>query len=179
MSWVFRSALLVLTVSLASCGSAETRTKEPAVTESSPLRRPIAALQPLSPQSQVQSQQRLRTQVEALLGANFAVLVQHGFSYEPRAAAGADIRNRVKAQIETDLGGIWLDAGPAANDRIAMLVWRVKGGSPGGRAHYLAYAWFTHTDPAAATQVVGLFELEKQSGAPQDKPHPKTGLWGG
>lgn len=147
--------------------------------ESGPLPHPVADLRALPPQSQVPLQQLLRAELESVLGANFVVLAQYSFTFDPDAAAGADIRNRVKAQIETGLGGVWIDAGPGANERIATRVWRVKGERPDGRARYLAYAWFTHADPAAAAQMVGLFELEKRPGAPDDKPHPKTGSWGG
>ncbi|MBT2745317.1 MULTISPECIES: hypothetical protein [unclassified Lysobacter] len=158
----------------ASCSLAQPRPEEPAVIErfAPPS---VADLKPLPAQAQATRQRQLRSDVEQVLGGGFVVRAQHGFVYAPDAVAGASVRNRFKSAVEADLGGVWLDAGLGVNERIATMVWRLSGESP----RYLAYAWFTHSEPGESEAMVGVFELEKKTGAAEDKPHPKTGLWGG
>ncbi|MEH6417182.1 hypothetical protein [Pseudomonas sp. CGJS7] len=158
----------------ASCSLAQSRPQAPAAIErfAPPS---VPDLKSLSAQAQAARQRQLRSDVEQVLGGDFAIGAQHGFVYASEGVGGASVRSRFKNAVESDLGGVWLDVGPGVNERIATMVWRLAGQSP----RYLAYAWFTHSGPGASEAVVGVFELAKKPGAAEDKPHPKTGLWGG
>lgn len=166
-------ALTLMTLT-ASCSQAIPRVQEPAVNDAY-IPPKLAHFLPLPASQQADRQRQLREDVEAVLCAGFSVRAQHGFVYDANAWAGGLIRNAVQGQIETEQGGVWLEVEPGVNERIATMVWRL----PGKPARYLAYAWFTKPAEDERHRVVGLFELEKKPGAGEDRPHPKTGLWGG